>query len=155
MLRLFEQIKTQLETQAKEKGNQIVIQAPENLTVYADHDRLIQVLINLTHNAIQFTDHGHIWLSATEKESWTLIQVRDEGIGIKPEDIEKIWERFYKADVSRKSTRFGESGIGLAVVQSLVNAHGGHIIVESPDQKGTLFTLSFPKHIEDQKEDIH
>lgn len=155
VLRLFEQIKTQLETQAKEKGNQIVIQAPENLTVYADHDRLIQVLINLTHNAIQFTDHGHIWLSATEKESWTLIQVRDEGIGIKPEDIEKIWERFYKADVSRKSTRFGESGIGLAVVQSLVNAHGGHITVESPDQKGTLFTLSFPKHIEDQKDDIH
>ena len=80
---------------------------------------------------------------------------RDEGIGIKPEDIEKIWERFYKADVSRKSTQFGESGIGLAVVQSLVNAHGGHITVESPDQKGTLFTLSFPKKTIGEKEDDH
>ncbi|MGX7350084.1 sensor histidine kinase [Dolosicoccus paucivorans] len=152
---LFEQIKTQLNTQAKEKGNHIVIEAPEHLSVYADHDRLIQVLINLTHNAIQFTNQGHIWLSATEDEAWTLIQVRDEGIGIKPEDIEKIWERFYKADVSRKSTQFGESGIGLAVVQSLVNAHGGHITVESPDQKGTLFTLSFPKKTIGEKEDDH
>lgn len=148
---VFEQIKTQLNTQAEEKGNQIVIKVADKLNVYADQDRLIQILINLTHNAIQFTQGGHIWLTATQDNAKTTIQVKDDGVGIHPNDIEKIWERFYKADVSRKSTQFGESGIGLAVVKSLVTAHGGHISVESPEQQGTLFTLTFPNPSKDKK----
>lgn len=60
------------------------------------------------------------------------------------EEVESIWERYYKADVSRKNTKYGESGLGLAIVQQLVTLHGASVTVESLPGEGTTFTLSFP-----------
>ena len=68
----------------------------------------------------------------------------DQGIGIDAKQIEDIWERFYKVDISRKNTKFGESGIGLAVVKSLVEAHGGTIRVESELGQGSTFIIRLP-----------
>ncbi|MCW6653028.1 HAMP domain-containing histidine kinase [Aerococcaceae bacterium NML210727] len=141
---VLQQIKQQMEEKAKEKGNVIQVECAEDFRVYADYDRLVQVLINLVTNAIQFSQEGRIWLIGRMHDTYAEIAVADEGIGIDTEHIESIWERFYKADVSRKNTKFGESGIGLAVVKSLVEAHGGTVEVASQLGQGTTFTLRFP-----------
>ena len=145
---LFQQIKTQLKNKASEKGNWIEISASEDLMIWADYDRIVQILINLVTNAIQFSENSPISLSGYMTETASIIVVKDQGIGIDAEHIESIWERFYKADVSRKNTKFGESGIGLAVVHSLVEAHDGEIKVESEVEKGSKFTLRLPKPTE-------
>ena len=113
--------------------------------IYADYDRFIQILVNLTQNAIQFTANGDIYLAVSAEENYQVVTVKDTGIGIEKKDITSIWERFYKVDVSRKNTKFGESGIGLAVVHSLVLNHKGTIDVESTPGAGTTFTVRFPK----------
>ncbi|MBD3950124.1 HAMP domain-containing histidine kinase [Tuanshanicoccus lijuaniae] len=144
VLQLLEQIKTQLLVKAEQKGIHIEVNANEQLDVWADYDRIIQILINIVNNAIQFSENSPITLSAVSHDEGVLITVADKGIGIDAKQIENIWERFYKADISRKNTKFGESGIGLAVVKSLVEAHGGSIQVESELGKGTTFTMYFP-----------
>ncbi|UJF15469.1 HAMP domain-containing histidine kinase [Jeotgalibaca sp. MA1X17-3] len=141
----LQNVKEQLEKKATSKGNKIevIIQTPD-MKIYADYDRFIQILVNLTTNAIQFTENGNIHLEAEETKEGTIIKVRDTGQGIDKKDILSIWERYYKADISRKNNKFGESGIGLAIVKSLVKSHQGEIEVESILGKGTTFTIQFP-----------
>lgn len=139
-------VKEQLSEKAASKGNRIhVAAASPVLTVYADYDRFIQILVNLTNNAIQFTENGDITLTAHAEEGYTIIKIRDTGIGMAEEEIPAIWERFYKADPSRKNNKYGESGIGLAIVKSLVDSHEGQILVESVLGSGTTFTIKFPQ----------
>ena len=134
----------QLQELAKNKGNDLRCECPEDFTVYADYDRFIQILVNMTKNANQFTDKGHILIKGWNEDSNAIVQIIDDGIGISKKEVEAIWERFYKADVSRKSTKYGESGIGLAIVHSLMNSHHGTIQTDSEVGKGTTFTLTFP-----------
>ncbi|CZQ99080.1 Hypothetical protein Tpal_2322 [Trichococcus palustris] len=141
----LENVADQLQEKAKAKGNQIHVDAGADMKIYADYDRFIQILVNLTQNAIQFTANGDIYLAVSAEENYQVITVKDTGIGIEKKDITSIWERFYKVDVSRKNTKFGESGIGLAVVHSLVLNHKGMIDVESTPGAGTTFTIKFPK----------
>lgn len=143
--RLFSQIKSQLQTKADDKGNTIVTQASGDFTLWADYDRILQILMNLVTNAIQFSQDSEILIQAQMVEDGSQIKVIDHGIGIDEEHIRSIWERFYKVDISRKNTKFGESGIGLAVVQSLVEAHDGKIEVESKLNEGSTFTIILPK----------
>ncbi|MEG0289216.1 MAG: ATP-binding protein, partial [Carnobacterium sp.] len=75
------------------------------------------------------------------EDGHSIIKVEDTGIGIDAKEVENIWERYFKADVSRKNTVYGESGLGLAIVQQLMNLHGAKISVESIPGKGTSFTL--------------
>ncbi|WP_419373392.1 sensor histidine kinase, partial [Acinetobacter ursingii] len=74
----------------------------------------------------------------------TILTVSDTGIGMTPEQVKNIWERYYKADPSRKNTKYGESGLGLAIVHQLVQLHHGTIEVQSEPDQGTTFTLTFP-----------
>jgi len=141
---VFEIIAEQLHLQAKEKKNDLIIEVEGNPHIYADYDRLVQILLNITKNSIQFTDQGQIYLRGSEKEGFTLIEIEDTGIGIDAEEIEKIWRRFYKADISRKSNPFGEFGLGLSIVKKLVELHQGQITVNSEKGKGTKFSLFFP-----------
>lgn len=140
---LFEQIILQLNEKAKAKGNYITSDVEKNLMIHADYDRMIQILMNITINAIQFSDDSEIRLIAKAIKEGVEIHIQDFGIGISVDKIKNIWERFYKADISRKNTEFGESGIGLAVVKSLVEAHGGTVEVESQLGVGTTFILKF------------
>ena len=87
-------------------------------------------------------------------ETQTILKVIDEGIGIDTKQIESIWERFYKVDVSRKNTQFGESGIGLAVVHSLVEAHEGTIEVESELGHGSTFIIKLPRKLTEDSDDM-
>ena len=136
----------QLQELADKKGDQLVVQTDEDFTIYADYDRFIQIVVNLVKNAIQFTTNGTITLKTWQEKQYTVLSIQDTGIGIDADQIDSIWERFYKADISRKNTKYGESGIGLAIVKSLVTSHGGEISVHSQPGKGSSFIIKFPKH---------
>ncbi|GAA0346424.1 two-component system sensor histidine kinase YclK [Bacillus carboniphilus] len=140
----MEVIKEQLSIQAEEKGNKIVIDVKPDVHVYADYDRLIQILINITKNSIQFTSDGTIYLRGKMSESFTTIEIEDTGVGIDPDEVKKIWSRFYKADISRRSNPYGEFGLGLSIVKQLVQLHHGHIEVMSEKGKGARFIIQLP-----------
>jgi signal transduction histidine kinase len=143
LLEVLEIIQEQLALQAEEKNVQILVEADPKIEVNADYDRLVQILINITKNSIQFTTDGTIWLRGKEEENATIIEVEDTGIGIDPSELENIWRRFYKADISRTSTPYGEFGLGLSIVKQLVLLHNGEINVTSEKGKGTKFVIRF------------
>jgi signal transduction histidine kinase len=144
LLDVFEVIKEQLDFQAEEKGNEIKILADPDAKVHADYDRLIQILINITKNSIQFTSGGTIMLSGDSSVEETVIEIEDTGIGMDPEEIQSIWRRFYKADLSRTNNPYGEFGLGLSIVKQLVLMHEGTIDVFSEKERGTKFVIRLP-----------
>lgn len=144
LVELLEIIKDQLDGVAAERNNEIFVAVDPNILVFADYDRLTQILINITKNSIQFTENGRIYLRGYMSNTNCIIEIEDTGIGIDPDDVEKIWGRFYKAIVSRTTNPYGEFGLGLSIVKSLVMMHNGAIDVTSEKGKGTKFTLSFP-----------
>jgi signal transduction histidine kinase len=137
-------LKEQLSKRATEKGDQINIDVPEGLLVYADYDRFVQIMFNIIQNAIQFTDKGSINVTARRVEHGCEFVVSDNGIGMSQDQLKNIWERFYKADQSRSNSQYGESGLGLPIVHELVHLHGGKISVNSKPKKGTTFTIFLP-----------
>lgn len=134
----------QLEPLAREKKNILIVDAPLDLEVYADYDRLTQIVMNIVKNSIQFTENGTITLRGYKDYKETILQIHDTGIGMDTEELEQIWERFYKADISRTNTAFGESGIGLSIVRQLVEIHGGSVTAESEPGCGSTFTIRLP-----------
>jgi histidine kinase len=116
--------------------------------VLADEDRAIQVLTNLTGNGLQYTpEGGRVSVSAKRLNSGVQISVHDTGIGIPPEHLTHIFDRFYRVDASRSRSRHsgGGSGIGLTIARALVEAHGGQIWAESPgDAQGSTFAFTLP-----------
>lgn len=152
---LLDQIKAQLTAKAEQKGNTITVTAEPDFVIWADYDRIVQIIMNLVTNAIQFSDNSEIRLVGQMKAEFAVIQVVDSGIGIDAKQIESIWERFYKVDVSRKNTKFGESGIGLSVVHSLVEAHDGKVEVTSEIGQGSTFTIYLPHESSEKTDDTN
>jgi signal transduction histidine kinase len=144
LIEVFEIIKDQLDILADEKNNHIYMDVAEQVMVYADYDRLVQIIMNIVKNSIQFTSNGSIWLRGQIGMEETLIEIEDTGIGINPEEIENIWRRFYKADISRTTNPYGEFGLGLSIVKKLVELHHGEIKVKSKPHNGTTFTIRIP-----------
>ncbi|HEX8960281.1 MAG TPA: ABC transporter substrate binding protein [Geobacteraceae bacterium] len=125
--------------------HRITIQCPDEMPlVLGDEMRLHQVLNNLLSNAIKYSPgHGEIILGARREEDGVVLWVRDEGMGIAPEVLDKIFERFYRVDsTDRRST--GGTGLGLALVREIVLAHGGRVLVESTVGKGSTFYVFLP-----------
>ena len=119
---------------------------PENIVFRADERRLKQILINLLGNAIKFTpEGGRIELSVQGLPTQRLVRisVRDTGIGIKPEDISRLFQPFQQLD-SSLSRQYNGTGLGLALVKSLTELHGGRIELESTPGQGSCFTLVLP-----------
>jgi two-component system sensor histidine kinase BaeS len=132
--------------QFESKGVRLGLNLPEEpVIVLADQDRIVQVLTNLIGNALQFTSAGgEVILGATRKAAEASIFVRDNGLGISPEHLPHIFDRFYRVDKSR-SRAHGGSGIGLTIARHLVEAHGGRLHVQSEGEgKGSEFTLTLP-----------
>ena len=122
-------------------SRRIVIERQEDLWVKGDVDRLGQVLRNLVDNAIRYTpEGGTITLSLFENGDWALLKVADTGIGISPEHLPHIFDRFYRADRAR-SRASGGTGLGLAIVKGIVEQHGGRVTVTSEPGKGSIFTV--------------
>ncbi|MEJ5224617.1 MAG: ATP-binding protein [Anaerolineales bacterium] len=120
--------------------------SPNLPAVTADEDRLLQVLINLLGNALQYTPSGgRVDLTAWQQGEQVAIRVADTGVGIAPEHLPHILTRFYRADPSRSRQSGGGSGIGLTVAKHLVEAQGGKITAESAGPgKGSQFTVFLP-----------
>ncbi|EPI00653.1 MULTISPECIES: sensor histidine kinase [unclassified Enterococcus] len=135
---------TQLENKAEAAGNQLILETTEEVDVYADYDRFVQIVVNILQNAIQFTQNGRITLQIEKGYLETIIKITDTGIGMSEQQMKSIWDRYYKADPSRKNTKYGESGLGLPIVQQLVRLHKGKIAVESTLGEGTTFTITLP-----------
>lgn len=120
--------------------------APDLPRVLTDEDRAVQVLTNLTGNALQYTpEEGRIMISAQYANDEVQISVRDTGIGIPAEHLSHIFDRFYRVDKSRSRQAGGGSGIGLTIARALVEAHGGRIWAESAGEgQGSTFTFTLP-----------
>lgn len=130
--------------EAEEKGIRLEVDAPDALPkIYADRDRVAQIIKNLVKNALKFTEEGEIRLSATAEEQWVRIRVTDTGVGISADDLNRIWERFFKVDRGRSKKNKG-TGLGLAIVKELVELHDGKCSVESVPGEGSTFTVWLP-----------
>ncbi len=132
---------------AKDRALKIALGEIETVRVNGDYDRLKQLLLNLVSNAIKFTpDGGRITLELHRKRTddalYAVIDVRDNGIGIAADDLQRIFDRFYQADSSRARYSPEEgSGLGLSIARWIVDAHGGRIEVESAPGVGSLFSV--------------
>lgn len=116
-----------------------------NTYVVADFGKIQQVLYNLIDNAIKFShNNSDIVISTTIKNEKIFVSVKDSGIGIPKESLSKIWDRFYKTDVSRGKDKKG-TGLGLSIVKDIINAHNENINVTSTPDVGTEFTFSLPR----------
>lgn len=119
--------------------------ASKVLQVHADKRKITQVLYNLLDNAIKFSSNdSEITIETTERNGKVLISVKDHGMGIPKKSITKIWDRFYKSDLSRGKDKKG-TGLGLAIVKEIIQAHGENINVISTEGVGTEFIFTVKK----------
>jgi signal transduction histidine kinase len=102
-----------------------------------------QALINLIDNAIKYTDRGYVRISTASDEAHIIISVEDSGIGIPPQDIDRIFERFYVVNKSRTRS-IGGTGLGLSIVKHIIERHNGKIEVKSEINKGSTFKILLP-----------
>ena len=132
-----------MRAQAERAGLNITIAVPPDLPrVRADSARLEQVLVNLLHNAIKFSPvGGMLTLSAAREDGFVRFSVTDTGQGIAEEDLERVFERFYKSDRARSG---GGTGLGLSISRHIIQAHGGSIWAESREGRGSTFHFSIP-----------
>jgi two-component system cell cycle sensor histidine kinase PleC len=135
-----------LEPQAKRKNVRLVLDMAEPLTLMADERAIRQVLVNLLSNAVKFTlSGGAVTLSVVrEADRSTRIAVKDNGIGIKPEDIHRIFENFGQGRHDIRSTDESGTGLGLPIAKGLVEAMGGRVDIESKINIGTTVTIMLP-----------
>lgn len=118
-----------------------------NPVVLCDPEKIMEVLINLMDNSLKYTDPAetekYINITGKNTAAYYLLNIRDNGIGIKKEDLEFIFEKFYRSDISR-SRDTGGAGIGLSIVRDILNAHNWQIEVESKSNEGTIFKIKIP-----------
>jgi signal transduction histidine kinase len=123
----------------------IRIDVEEHLTVNGDAERIHQVLYNLVDNAIRFTPPGGaVAVSAARSGDRVRVAVADTGVGVAPEHLPRLFERFYRADPSRSREDGGGTGIGLAIARSIVEGHAGRITAASQPGGGATFTFDLP-----------
>jgi signal transduction histidine kinase len=131
---------------AAELEIELLVDLPPNLPrVYADQDRVIQVLTNLLDNAFKFTPRsGRVTVRAGEDNRGVWVSVADTGVGIAPDELPHVFQQFYRGDESRPLEKRG-MGLGLAICREIVMAHQGQIWVESESGQGARFTFTLPK----------
>lgn len=130
-----------LRPQADRRGVRMMLRIEPGLAVRAHEQRLYQMMKNLMENAVKYNrENGTVEVTAREERGMVLIRVRDTGIGIPPEHLDRIFERFYRVDKGR-SREQGGTGLGLSIVKHIVNLYGGDIRVESKPGFGTAFTI--------------
>jgi signal transduction histidine kinase len=122
----------------------IELTAVDQVTVLGDADRLKQLLLNLVENAVKYTPPGgEVSLSLSKKAGWAFFEVSDTGIGIPPENLPHVFDRFYRVDKARTRAQ-GGSGLGLSIAKWIAQAHGGAIRVTSHVGEGTTFSVTLP-----------
>ncbi|MDD9266919.1 ATP-binding protein [Paenibacillus sp. GCM10023248] len=143
-----------LPQQASDAHTQFEVRVPGDMPlIYGDKLRLEQVLVNLFTNAVRYNEgHPVIRVSAHADERYVRVDVEDNGIGIAEEHLDKLFDRFYRVDVS-SSRQTGGTGLGLAICQGIMQAHGGGIHVKSKLGEGSTFTLTIPRFAGERDEE--
>jgi two-component system phosphate regulon sensor histidine kinase PhoR len=133
-----------MQVQAKRAQLKLRVEYAEAMPkVQADSQRLEQVLVNLIHNAVKFTEPGgEVVLCAEPFDGAVRFAVRDTGVGIPADEVSRIFERFYRVDKSRSGSG---TGLGLSIAKHIVEAHKGKIWVESEEGKGSTFYFTIPQ----------
>lgn len=133
------------EPKAKRAGVDVAIELEsDEMTVRGSHDQIVQMLLNLVDNAVNYTPEGsRVVMKAFTDEGRTILVVEDNGPGIEQKNLPHLFERFYRVDQARTPNR-GGTGLGLSIVQRIVQAHRGTIAVESEVGKGTSFRIELP-----------
>ena len=145
IVELSNDIVDNLERKAKDANVNLKVRDTEDFTVLCDPQKIEQVLSNLLVNSINYGKNGgKTWVRFYDMGEDILVEVADDGIGIKEEDLLRIYERFYRVDKSR-SRHAGGSGLGLAIVKHIVEAHGGNLHVRSTVDEGTTFSFTLKK----------
>ncbi|MFZ2324022.1 MAG: ATP-binding protein [Ignavibacteriaceae bacterium] len=116
----------------------------EGLQVFGDKDKLRQVFGNLLQNAIKYTDEGNVEILIENDKKFVNITIKDTGIGIPEEDLNRVFERFYRVDKAR-SRAVGGTGLGLAIVKHIIEAHNSKILVKSKPGEGSEFSFKLKK----------
>ena len=144
---VVEEVHSALSPQAEQKGYKLNVTVPEtDITLQTDRRALTQILLNLTSNAIKFTDQGEVHILLTREsyngKFWTQLAVRDTGIGIRPEDQPKLFQIF--SQVEANPQRHHGAGLGLHLSKKLAHLLHGQIHFKSEYGKGSTFILSLP-----------
>ena len=130
---------------AEERGLELVYNQVRNgLEIFADKDRLKQVFINIIHNSIKYTEQGRVEVMIEEDNKSAKFMVKDTGIGIPEESINRIFERFFRVDKAR-SRSVGGTGLGLAIVKHILEAHNSEVEVKSIINEGSEFSFILSK----------
>jgi two-component system sensor histidine kinase SenX3 len=131
---------------AEQRGIRIRIgEPPHNLSVLGDRRQLISALYNLMENAVKYSDDGStVEVGGRTDGRWVELRVRDHGIGIPSQDLQRIFERFYRVERGNKRKTPGGTGLGLAIVRHVANNHGGEVLVDSREGSGSTLTLRLP-----------
>ena len=133
-----------IEMRARERGIAIRVEGDDDLLVLADARRAVQILTNLLANAVAHIEKpGEVRIAWERSGDEAIIRVIDTGVGIPPDELPRIFERFYRVDISR-SRSTGGAGLGLPIVRQLVAAHGGRVWAESAVGAGSTFSFTLP-----------
>jgi CheY-like chemotaxis protein/two-component sensor histidine kinase len=143
---ILQSVKSVLSNMIKKKGQNFTVKAPDDLPlIYADKTRLKQILYNLLSNAVKFTpEGGNITVTVSSDDDKFLFEVEDTGIGIREDDMDKLFKEFVQIDASY-SRQYEGTGLGLALTKKLVQMHGGNIWAESEYGKGSKFSFTLPR----------
>ncbi|MGV8122766.1 MAG: PAS domain-containing sensor histidine kinase [Candidatus Xenobiia bacterium LiM19] len=128
---------------ARKKGLVLTATAPLVGEVLGDRRRVEQILINLLSNAVKFTEQGEVRIESRVEDGWLVTRVMDTGIGIRPQDLDKLFEPFHQVD-TRLSRQYEGTGLGLSICRKLAAAMDGNIYVESEFGKGSTFIFTLP-----------
>lgn len=135
---------------AREKGLRLEQEVAEGLSIRTDRERLRRILANLASNAVKFTAEGSVELSAYEEGEAIIVQVRDTGIGIAPENRERVFDPFWQVDQSSTRSQSG-TGLGLSIVKRLAEQLEGTIEIDSRPGEGSTFMLRLPRELDTQQ----
>ena len=138
---LLEDVTESLRPLAEAKGLELACKTEGSLTVRGESDGLIRLFINLLDNAIKYTEHGNVNVSALRDGDQVHVEVSDTGVGIPASHLPHVFERFYRVEQSRSKRG---TGLGLSLAQQIVAAHGGKISAMSQAGKGSMFTVELP-----------
>lgn len=128
---------------ADERKIVLISEVAEDMVIEGDEDRFRQMLFNLTENAIKYSNEsGRVWITGKTEADCNIISVKDEGIGIPAEHLDRLFERFYRVDKSR-SRKVGGTGLGLSIVKHIAVLFGAKLEVESEVGKGSEFRVIF------------
>jgi two-component system sensor histidine kinase VicK len=141
---IIEDIISKLNIMANEKNISLTFNSDKNYYTYADKDGLIQVFQNIITNSIKYTENnGYVRVNMTKEDPYVVVEIIDNGIGIPKEDLDRVFDRFYRVEKGR-SRDLGGTGLGLSIAKEIIEAFDGKIKIESENSKGTSVKIKLP-----------